>query len=117
MRALRYPRLFSALHPHDGCGAAAPLPHADRRGGGDPSARLMMALALYSRFSPLDLPHGYKIAGAGAIDPSGPRDAQRDTGWFTIPRQEEADNACSNFEAVEGEAAYTFTRRSEGKAV
>jgi hypothetical protein len=29
-----------------------------------------------------------------------------------VSHQEEADNACSNLETVEGEAAYTFTRRS-----
>ena len=33
------------------------------------------------------------------------RVAQRDTSRLTISHQEEADNACSNFEAVEGEAA------------
>src|SRR5579859_7632522 len=35
----------------------------------------------------------------------GPRDAQRDRRCLRPSHQEEANNACSNFEAVEGEAA------------
>jgi hypothetical protein len=47
--------------------------------------------------------HDSHQISAGAFLP--PRDAQRDRRCLRSPHQEEADNACSNFEAVEGEAA------------
>jgi PDZ domain-containing protein len=38
---------------------------------GGPSAGLMFALSIINRLSPVDLTHGYRIAGTGTIDPDG----------------------------------------------